>query len=276
MSGAGADPEAEAAARSLGPAWRGVSAAVVLGSGLGGTLGAAGAQAERPYAEVPGLGACRVPGHQGCLVLTEVAGRRAVVFRGRRHLYEGISMAQAAFPARLAAALGAELLVLVSAVGGVDPALAVGAWVFVEDHLNLMGRNPLEGVATPQGPAFVDLTRTYRRDLYEPLRHALAGHSLALGRGVLAAFPGPTYETPAEVRMARTLGAAVVGMSTVPEAVWARFLGLDVAAFGRVANPAAGVTGEPLDHAEVVRQSERGGGEAAVVVEEAVAAWARG
>ncbi|GAB4285754.1 MAG: purine-nucleoside phosphorylase [Deferrisomatales bacterium] len=271
--GAWADPLAEAARRALGPRWEGVEAAVVLGSGLAGDLGAFELEEERPYEEVPGLGPCAVPGHPGRLALVRVGGRRVTVFRGRRHLYEGLSGAEAAFPARLAAALGARVLVLLSAVGAVDPRLAVGSWVFVEDHLNLMGRNPLEGGRTPAGPPFVDLSHTYRTELFEPLRQRVGSRGLVLARGVLAAFPGPTYETPAEVRMARTLGGAVVGMSTVPEAVWARFLGLDVLAFGRVTNPAAGVAPGPLAHEDVVRRAAEGSAQAAALVEEAVGLW---
>jgi purine-nucleoside phosphorylase len=210
------------------------------------------------------------------MIRGRLTDREILVFQGRRHFYEGVPMAAAAFPARLAKALGAELLVLFSAVGGCDPELRVGAWVFIEDHLNLMGRNPLQGVQTDRGPAFVDLSQTYRVDLEGPLRAGAARRGIALARAVLAAFPGPTYETPAEVRMARSMGATVVGMSTVPEAVWARFLGLDVVAFGRVTNPAAGVSSAPIDHAEVLTRSEEGGLEAGILLEETARAWAEG
>lgn len=267
------DPVAEGARAALGEGWPGAEVAVLLGSGLADGAGGLGVERRARYGDVPGLGPCAVAGHPGELRRGRLGETQTVAFCGRRHFYEGLSMAEAGYPARLAARLGARLLVVLSAVGGVDPALPVGAWVLVDDHLNLMGRNPLEGIATPAGPAFVDLTATYRADLYPALRETLAGRGVALHRGVLAAFPGPTYETPAEVRMARGLGASLVGMSTVPEAVWARFLGLEVLAFGRVANPAAGVAPGPLDHAEVVRQSSRGGAEARILVETAVAVW---
>jgi len=272
--GGWADPQAQAARECLGPAWGKVAVAAVLGSGLGEAVTPRPSDLAADFADLPGLGACGVAGHAGRLVRTALGGRAAAVFLGRRHVYEGLSPAQAAFPARLAAALGARLLVLLSAVGGVSEEAKVGSWVLVEDHLNLMGRNPLEGVATDQGPAFVDLTRTYRADLFAPLRERLARRGVSLTRGVLAAFPGPTYETPAEVRMARTLGAAAVGMSTVPEAVWARFLGLDVLAFGFVVNPAAGLGAGDLDHGAVLRRSRAGEAQAAAVLEEAVIAWA--
>jgi len=270
------DSVAEAAREYLGPAWDGVEVAVVLGSGLGAAVGSESVRARATFDEVPGLGACAAPGHVGCLLRSVVAGREALLFQGRRHLYEGIGASAAAFPARLAAALGARLLVLCSAVGGIAPEARVGSWVLVEDHLNLMGHNPLEGVRTPEGPAFVDLTRTYRADLYDVLRARLAERGIDLVKGVLAAFAGPSYETPAEVRMARTLGAHVVGMSTVPEAVWARFLALDVLAFGCVANPAAGLGAEALRHEDVVRRSADGARQGEMVIEEAVRTWAGG
>jgi purine-nucleoside phosphorylase len=267
---------AEAARAYLGSEWEGVEVAAVLGSGLGEAANGSPVRARIAYDVVPGLGSCAVPGHAGCLLRASIAGREAVLFQGRRHLYEGITPAEAAFPARLAAALGARLLVLCSAVGGIGPAARVGSWVLVEDHLNLMGRNPLEGVGTPTGPAFVDLTQTYRVDLHDALSERLSGRGVPLSRGILAAFPGPSYETPAEVRMARTLGADVVGMSTVPEAVWARFLGLDVLALGHVVNPAAGLGDGVLCHEDVVRRSASGARQGALVIEEAVRTWAGG
>ncbi|MDW7711386.1 MAG: purine-nucleoside phosphorylase, partial [Deferrisomatales bacterium] len=269
-----ADPEAREARRRLGSAWEGVEVAAVLGSGLAGALLGNPPGPTVPFEAVPGLGACTVPGHPGRLRRCAVGGRATALFLGRRHLYEGVTPAGAAFPVRLGALLGARLAVLLSAVGGVAEEAVVGTWVLVEDHLNLTGCNPLEGVRTDAGPAFVDLTRTYRADLFEALAERLRPRGIPLSRGVLAAFAGPTYETPAEVRMARLLGAATVGMSTVPEAVWARFLGLDVVALGLVVNPAAGLGAGALDHREVVRRSGEGAAQAAAVLEEAVRAWA--
>jgi purine-nucleoside phosphorylase len=271
VNGARHDPEAAAALARLGDSWRGVDAAVVLGSGLSGAATFFGETARRPYAEIPELGSCRSAGHPGLLTQGRIGPARVAFFQGRRHFYEVGSMAWAGFTARLAAAMGARLLLLFAAVGGIAPELTVGQWLFVEDHLNLMGHNPLEGVTGPDGPAFVDLTRTYRSDLSAPIARAVA--PLPLHRGVLAAFAGPTYETPAEVRMARTLGASAVGMSTVPEAVWGRLLGLDVVAFGRVANPAAGISDEPLRHEDVVRETAAGAEEAARLTRAALESW---
>lgn len=268
-----ADLEAHEAAVALGAAWKGVEVGVVLGSGLACAAAGMEVRVERPYDSVRGLGPPGVQGHAGRLLRGTLGGVEIVAFLGRRHLYEGITPAEAGFPARLAAALGGKLLVCLSAVGGVHPDLPVGSWVFVEDHLNLMGRNPLEGVRGPEGPAFVDLTAVYRRDLYGRLDTGLRRLGFETARGVLAAFCGPTYETPAEVRMAGFLGAAIVGMSTVPEAVWARYLGLDVLAWGRVANHAAGVGPGTLRHDEVVARMGERPDEARAVLEESVTAW---
>ncbi len=272
--GGWADPEASAARERLGSEWEGVEVAAVLGSGLAEALPESVSGPTARFEDLVALGVCAVPGHPGRLRRCAVGGRPALVFQGRRHVYEGLAPAQAAFPVRLAAVLGARLVVLLSAVGGGAEGAGVGSWVLVEDHLNLTGRNPLEGVRTDRGPPFVDLTGTYRADLFPSLRERLTPRGIALSRGVLAAFAGPTYETPAEVRMARLLGAATVGMSTMLEAVWARFLGLDVLALGLVVNPAAGLGVEALDHRDVVRRSEEGAAQAAIVLEEAVRAWA--
>lgn len=252
---------------------RGCDAAVVLGSGLDGAVAEFAPLARMSYAEVPGLGSCTVPGHRGALALCSVAGLRVLFFRGRRHYYETGSMADAAVTARLSAALGAKLLLLLSAMGAVNPELGVGDWVYVEDHINLMGTNPLLGVQGPDGPPFLDLTSLYRADLCRKTAQRSNG-AIALRPAVLAAFSGPTYETPAEIRMARALGADVVGMSTVPEAVWARHLGLNTAAYGRIANLAAGVGGEPLRHEDVVKAAVGAAPETAGIVRRTLEAWA--
>lgn len=246
---------------------------MVLGSGLSGGGCALSSSKDIPYSEIPGLDASTVKGHPGLLTVGHLGdgGPVVAIFRGRRHFYETGSMGGAALTARIAAAMGAKLLVTLSAMGATTTSFGVGRLVAVTDHINLMGKNPLEGVSTPDGPPFVDLSQTYRTDLYDEV--ARRAPELELGRGVLAAFSGPTYETPAEVAMARTLGAHLVGMSTVPEAVWARHLGLDVAAYGLVTNPAAGVSDAPLNHEDVVKQAALGAAMAAKLVETTLGVW---
>jgi purine-nucleoside phosphorylase len=249
-------------------------AAVVLGSGLSDGAAAISAAKDIPYSEIPGLGETTVKGHKGVLSVGRLGGSDGpvvAVFQGRSHYYETGSMADAALAPRISAAMGARLLVPLSAVGATVSKLKTGTFVAITDHLNLMGKNPLEGVATPDGPPFVDLSHTYRTDIYDEVARRSPG--LALGRGVLAAFSGPTYETPAEVNMAKILGAQLVGMSTVPEAVWAKHLGLDVAAYGYVTNPAAGVTDAPLNHEEVVACGASGAKMAAQLIETTLRVW---
>lgn len=268
------DDATEAALEASGAASLRIDAAVCLGSGLGGGAEAVTPLLEIPYSDLPLLGACRVEGHSGVLRIGTAGPLNVAVFSGRRHYYETGDMAAAAGTARIAARLGARFYAPVSAVGGVDPALKVGAWVFVTDHINLMGRNPLLGVSTETSIPFLDLSSVYKRDLYRETAEVLS-RFMTISTGVLAAFSGPTYETPAEVRMAAALGASVVGMSTVPEAVWAKWLGMEVAAWGLVANPAAGVGGGALDHADVLAAAKSASSDAPLVVAATLAAWAR-
>jgi len=271
LSPAPLDAATLTALEKLGFGGHRVDAAVVLGSGFDGCADLAKPLVEAEYAAIPGLGSCTVAGHRGLLSLGRLGKLKVLLFRGRRHFYESGHMGLAALPVRVAAHLGARLILSISAVGGLTRELGVGSWVFVDDHINLMGTNPLLGVRDPDGPPFVDLTRTYRRDLFASINLKLPAANLK--RGVLAAFSGPTYETPAEVRMAAFLGASVVGMSTVPEAVWARYLGLDMVAFGRVVNPAAGLTGAPVSHLEVLKEAGGAVEEAIKIVGATLDAW---
>jgi purine-nucleoside phosphorylase len=273
LTGFFADPEAEAAAAALGEEFSGVMACAVLGSGLSGAAELLGTGHLTDCLALSGK-KNPVPGHPGKVGVALVGGVKLLLFMGRPHYYEEGSMLSAAFPVRLAKTLGARFSILFSAVGGIGKGIGVGDWVFVDDHINLMGKSPLLGVRTDQGPPFLDLTNLYRRDLFAPVQSALP--SLPLKRGTLAAFCGPTYETPAEVRMAASLGASTVGMSTVPESVWAKFLGIDVVAFGRVSNPAAGEGAGTLSHADVLRQTRSGGPEAANIITAALSAWLSG
>lgn len=222
--------------------------AIVLGSGLGSvaeTLGVVEAQV--PYAEIPGLGAATVPGHAGRLVLCRVAGRPVLIAQGRRHLYEGLSAHEATACIRLMHGLGVRRVLLTNAAGAICADFAVGGLMLITDHLNLQGTTPLLG-----GPHFHDMSQVYDAEWRARLLAAADGLGLGLHQGVYAALLGPQYETPAEIRMLRVLGADAVGMSTVPEAIQARALGMQVAGISMLTNWAAGLKPQALDHAEVV------------------------
>lgn len=227
------------------------SVAFVLGSGLSGLADEVEGASFIPYDELEGFPAVgAVAGHAGQLVVGRIAGVSAVLFKGRAHQYQGATAHDAAYPARLAAALGAQTLIVTNAAGGVGDGLHTGDVLLLSDHINLMGTNPLSGWPGPTGGTpFIPM-----RDAYDPALRAVAHAAadeigLSLKEGVYAGLLGPNYETPAEVRMLRTLGADVVGMSTVPEVIVARALGLRVLGFSLVTNVAAG---EDLSHEEVL------------------------
>lgn len=222
--------------------------AVVLGSGLGAVVDAFDAELEVPYAEVPGLSAATVPGHAGRLVLVrDAAGRRLLFAQGRRHLYEGLTAAEVAAGVRVLHGLGVRRLVLTNAAGCLNPAFAVGDLMLISDHLNLQGDSPLRG-----GPHFHDMSEVYDAAWRRAFHEAAGRLGQALREGVYAAVQGPQYETPAEVRMLGRLGADAVGMSTVPEAIQARALGMQVAGISMLTNWAAGLAPGNLHHDEVV------------------------
>ncbi|GLY89272.1 purine-nucleoside phosphorylase [Actinoallomurus iriomotensis] len=218
--------------------------ALVMGSGWVPAADALGAPAaEVNMTELPGFAPPAVPGHYGRIRLVEIGDKTALVFLGRTHLYEGHGPAAVAHGARTALAAGVKTVVLTNAAGGTRPERQkVGDPVLISDHLNLTGHNPIAG------PNFIDLT-----DAYSPALRTLAKEiDPSLYEGVYAALPGPSYETPAEIRMLRTLGADLVGMSTVPETIAAREGGASVLGISLVTNIAAGLAGKPLDHAEVL------------------------
>ncbi len=230
--------------------------AVVLGSGLGEiSLGAA--SVEIPYADIPGFPGSAVAGHPGRLALCgEVA-----LLRGRPHYYEGRSMEEVVRPVRAMALLGVRTVVLTNAAGAVNPAFQPGDLMIITDHLNLMGANPLRGPNLDGlGLRFPDLTAAYDPGLVRATERAARGLSVRVRKGVYAAFPGPSYETPAEVRMLRRLGADAVGMSTVPEVIAARQAGMKVLAISCIANLAVGLRKEPLSHEEVTAVMRRAAG----------------
>ncbi len=221
--------------------------ALVLGSGLGGFVEACRPLFEVSYANIPGLPESKVPGHAGKFVGATLAGVPLLLALGRVHYYEGHTARQVASHVRLMAALRPSMLVLTNAAGTLNPAFPPGEWMMLRDHLNLTGASPLSG-----GPNFFDMSEVYGADSRERLQGLAQEQGVPLHQGVYACVPGPQYETPAEVRMLRTLGADAVGMSTVFEAMQARALGLKVMAFSCLTNWAAGVTGAPLSHEEVM------------------------
>ncbi len=226
------------------------STAIILGSGLGAVAETFSPILTVPYSDVPGLPESKVPGHAGRFVLGVLpgSGRKVVIAQGRSHLYEGISAREVTAGVRfLAEQLGVKRLILTNAAGAIDPTFHVGGLMLITDHLNLLGVSPLTG-----GPHFHDMSVVYSLKLREAFMNAAEKLGLRLHHGVYAAVPGPQYETPAEIRMFRTLGAHAVGMSTVPEAIQARALGLEVAGISLLTNWAAGLAPATLHHSEVV------------------------
>jgi purine-nucleoside phosphorylase len=224
----------------------GARTAIVLGSGLDSFAGALEIEATIPYDAIPGLPVSRVPGHVGAFALARVEGHPLLLCRGRVHLYEGWSAREVAAGVRLLHRVGVTRLVLTNAAGTLNPAFPPGQWMMLADHLNLTGASPLLG-----SPNFIDLSEAYAKRLREVFRHAAGEADVPLHEGVYASLPGPQYETPAEIRMLRALGADAVGMSTALETIQARALGLEVAAFSCLTNWAAGIGAEPLSHDEV-------------------------
>lgn len=226
--------------------------AIVLGSGLSGYAAALPGAIAVPYGEIPGFPVPKVEGHAGTLLSVEMAGQPVLLFAGRVHTYEGGDLADVVFGVRTAVRSGANTIVLTNAAGGCGDGLEPGDLVLIRDHLNLTGRNPLLGPNDDRlGPRFPDMSTVYPADLRDRARTAGEHVGVTLKEGVYAWFLGPSYETPAEVQMARRLGADLVGMSTVPEAIAARHMGARVLALSLVTNLAAGISPTPLSHDEV-------------------------
>ena len=227
--------------------------AVILGTGLGGLASAMRVEAEIAYDDLPGFPLSTVESHHGRLLLGTLGARRVVAMQGRFHRYEGYSLQQVTFPVRVLHALGAGTLIVSNACGGMHPLWAPGDLMLIADHINLLGDNPLIGPNDAVlGPRFPDMSAPYSPRLAALLDTVARDAGVALQRGVYAGLLGPTYETPAEIRMLDRMGADAVGMSTVPEVVVARALGMEVAGISLITNPAAGISPAPLDHAEVV------------------------
>ncbi|MDL2335776.1 MAG: purine-nucleoside phosphorylase [Chloroflexota bacterium] len=226
---------------------------IVLGSGLGGLADALTDAVAVPFADLPGWPAASAPGHAGRLLLGHLDGVPVVCLQGRLHLYEGHSERLVVEPVLLMRRLGAQVIVLSNAAGGIRVDWPAGTLMLITDHLNLTGRSPLIGANDDaMGPRFPDLTHVWSPRVNDLMRRAATAEGVNLEEGVYAGLTGPTYETPAEVRMLRALGADAVGMSTVLEAIVARWAGADVVGVSLVTNPGAGITGDPLSHEEVL------------------------
>jgi len=232
--------------------------ALVLGSGLG-AFADEFAQATRiPYAKIPHFPRSTAIGHAGQLVLGKVDGVEVVGMQGRVHLYEGYSAQEVAFPIRVFARLGVRAVILTNAAGGIKKEFTQGRLVVISDHINLQGANPLTGPNEERfGPRFPDMTNAYDKQFRELTLAAGRKMNVGLGEGVYAALAGPSYETPAEIRYLRSIGADLVGMSTVPEVIAARHAGMRALGISCVTNAAAGVLDQLLDHKEVLETAER-------------------
>jgi purine-nucleoside phosphorylase len=232
--------------------------AIVLGSGLGDFADSLDGAVTMPYGELPHWPASRVIGHAGKLVVGKARGRTIAALAGRSHLYEGQDAGRVAFAVRALGLLGVHTLILTNAAGGVNTGFARGALMVIDDHINLTGQNPLVGDNDDRfGARFPDMTEVYSSRLRGIADRAGQAIGVTLPHGVYAALMGPSYETPAEIRYLRTIGADAVGMSTVPEAIVARQMKLDVLGISCITNMAAGVLPQPLDHAEVMETAAR-------------------
>lgn len=233
--------------------------AIVLGSGLGAFADTLESAAVLPYAMIPHWPASAVVGHAGRLAIGQhVSGHRLAVLAGRVHLYEGHPVSSVVFGIRVMARWGVRAVLLTNAAGGINTSFVPGTLMLIDDHINLMGANPLVGPNHDRlGERFPDMSEVYAPSLRDRLLAAAEDAGVALARGTYVGVLGPSYETPAEIRAFRQLGADAVGMSTVPEAIAARHMGMQVAGVSCITNPAAGVTAEPLRHDEVMQVASR-------------------
>ncbi len=232
--------------------------AVVLGSGLGGFADEFEDSVALPYREIPGFVSSTAQGHVGQSGDGKSFRRAGVAMQGRVHYYEGYSLEEVTFPIRTFKLLGIDTLILTNAAGGIDVQLSQGALMVISDHLNLMGVNPLRGPNDERfGPRFPDMSEVYSRDLQELATEEARDLGITARRGVYAALAGPSYETPAEIHMLRAFGADAVGMSTVPEAIVARHMGMKVLGISCITNMAAGISEAPINHEEVMETGQK-------------------
>ena len=245
-----------AAARISRHCGRAPQVGLILGSGLGVLGDTLQERTVIPYKDIPGFPLSTVEGHSGQLASGMFGSTACLAMQGRFHYYEGYSLREVTFPVRVMRALGISTLIITNAAGAVNTALTPGDLMLITDHLNLMGDNPLIGANTG-GPRFPDMSEVYAKALREKAAAIANSMGIQLQQGVYAAMSGPTYETPAEIRMLRTLGADAVGMSTVPEAIVAVHAGMRVLGISCITNMAAGILDQPLSHDEVIETSEK-------------------
>lgn len=231
---------------------------LILGSGLGAYADKLDGATKIPYGDIPHFPQSHVVGHKGCLVIGERAGVRCIAMQGRVHMYEGHSAETVSFPARVLVALGAKVLIITNAAGGLNPSWPPGTLMLIRDHIDLLRDHPLRGPNDDRlGPRFPDMTHAYAPELRALVKEVAATEQIALQEGVYVAMPGPTYETPAEVQMLQRLGADATGMSTVPETIVARHMGARVIGISCITNQAAGISGQVLSHDEVTETATR-------------------
>lgn len=231
---------------------------LVLGSGLGVLAEQMTRAVKIPYGDIPSFPISTVPGHAGQLVLGKLGGNDVVTMQGRFHYYEGYALSEVTFPVRVMHELGVETVIVTNAAGGINESFESGDLMLIRDHINFTFRNPLIGRNEPEwGARFPDMSEAYDRTLRKLAREVASEQGIRLQEGVYAGVTGPSYETPAEIRMLRTLGGDAVGMSTVPEVIVARHMGMRVLGISCITNMAAGVLDQPLSHEEVMETAER-------------------
>jgi purine-nucleoside phosphorylase len=242
--------------------------AVVLGSGLGDFANRLTGATTIPYGDLPHWPTSNVIGHAGQLVIGMLAGKRVAALSGRVHFYEGHDLRTVSFAARVIGRLGVKVLILTNAAGGINVNLKPGTLMVMDDHINLLGSNPLVGANEDTwGARFPDMSEVYSKRLRRIADEVARAQGLAIGHGVYVALHGPSYETPAEIRFLRAIGADAVGMSTVPEAIVARHMGVEVLGISCITNAAAGVLPQPLNHAEVMEVAREVRGAFAALLE---------
>ena len=232
--------------------------AIVLGSGLGDFAGTLVDAVTMPYGDLPYWPASRVVGHEGQLVIGNVGGTRVAALSGRAHFYEGHDLGTVVFATRVMGRIGVRRLILTNAAGGINTGFAQGALMIIDDHINMLGSNPLIGMNDDRfGARFPDMSEVYSARLRRIADDAARAKGVPVSHGIYIAVHGPSYETPAEIRFFRTIGADAVGMSTVPEAIAARHMGIEVLGISCITNMAAGVLPQPLVHDEVMETARR-------------------